>query len=85
MVRIGGWVAASCILSVGMACFLWWQVTSSVKEPLLTCLLYTSFVHESCYSKIDILSAANKLLAELNLPVAESLECALQIFRKLFR
>lgn len=36
MVRIGGWVAASCILSVGMACFLWWQVTSSVKEPLLT-------------------------------------------------
>ena len=42
-------------------------------------------MHESCYSKIDILSAANKLLAELNLPVAESLECALQIFRKLFR
>ena len=36
MVRIGGWLAASCILSVGMACFLWWQVTSSVKEPLLT-------------------------------------------------
>ena len=36
MVRIGGEVAASCILSVGMACFLWWQVTSSVKEPLLT-------------------------------------------------
>lgn len=36
MVRIGGWLAALCILSVGMACFLWWQVTSSVKEPLLT-------------------------------------------------
>ena len=34
MVRIGG--AASCILSVGMACFLWWQATSSIKEPLLT-------------------------------------------------
>ena len=48
-------------------------------------LKYLNFVHESCYSKIDILSAANKLLAELNLPVAESLECALQIFRKLFR
>ena len=39
-------------------------------------LKYLNFVHESCYSKIDILSAANKLLAELNLPVAESLECA---------
>ena len=48
-------------------------------------LKYLNFVHESCYSKIDILSAANKLLAELNLPVAESLERALQIFRKLFR
>lgn len=36
MVRIGGGVAASCILSVGMACFLWWQATSSIKEPLLT-------------------------------------------------
>ena len=48
-------------------------------------LKYLNFVHESCYSKIDILSAAYKLLAELNLPVAESLECALQIFRKLFR
>ena len=52
---------------------------------MLSVLKYLNFVHESCYSKIDILSAANKLLAELNLPVAESLECALQIFRKLFR
>lgn len=35
MVRIG-WVAASFILSVGIACFLWRDAVSPVKDPLLT-------------------------------------------------
>ena len=36
MVRIGGGIAASFILSLGIACFLWWKVTSPVNDPLLT-------------------------------------------------
>lgn len=46
-------------------------------------LKYLNYVHESSYPKTDILSAANKLLTILDLPVADSLEDALEIFRKL--